>query len=116
MRNAVHPLLLLTVAAGATACADCFFSAKGRLVDCATQAPLANATVTVHVDDGIHGAHELAQTFTTDASGGFDVQTGATETCDSTVTVTFQKDGFTAASKQLVGAPKVEVTVCLDAI
>ncbi|MES1165656.1 MAG: hypothetical protein ABUR63_07865 [Verrucomicrobiota bacterium] len=96
-------------------CTDCFFRVQGHLVDCATSVPLSGATITAHVDQGMHGARTLPTTFTSDAAGLFKVTTDGTETCDVTVTVTFQKDGYTPAETQFKGAPKSDVQQCLTA-
>ena len=94
-------------------CADCFFHLQGHLVDCATNAPLSGAAITVHVDQGTHGARTLSTTFTTDASGLFKVDTDGTESCGAWVTLTFQKDGYTPADVQFQGTPKSDVQQCL---
>ena len=95
------------------ACTDCFFGVQGRLVDCTTSAPLAGATIAVHIDQGMHGPRTLPATFTSDATGRFKVTTDGTETCDASATLTFQKDGYTTAEAQFDGAPQGDVQPCL---
>lgn len=97
-------------------CSDCFFRVQGHLVDCATSAPLSGAAITAHVDQGMHGPRTLPTTFTSDVAGLFKVTTDGTETCDATVTLTFQKDGYTPAETQFKGTPKNDVQQCLTAV
>jgi hypothetical protein len=99
-----------------SSCADCFFHLQGHLVDCTTNAPLSGATISVHIDQGLHGPRTLPATFTSDAAGLFKVDTGGTEVCDATATLTFQKDGYTTAEAQFNGAPKVDVQQCLTPV
>jgi len=94
-------------------CADCFFTVEGQVVDCSTAAPVAGATISVHIDQGIHGPEDLPATFSSDAAGRFKVTTGGTETCDSSATLTFQKDGYASAQLQVKGTPKTAVQQCL---
>ena len=97
-------------------CTDCFFRVQGHLVDCATGAPLPSATITAHIDQGMHGPRALPTSFTSDAAGLFKVTTDGTETCDATATLSFQKDGYTPAEVQFKGTPKGDVQQCLTAV
>ena len=115
MRHSVTPpaiaagLLLL-----ATACTDCFLAIRGRVVDCVTMQPLPSATISMHVDAGIHGAHDWPATFTTDDAGGFRIETNGTETCDSPATLRFEKDGFMPAEVSVKGTQN-DLQVCMTA-
>jgi hypothetical protein len=58
-----------------SSCADCFFDMEGHLVECGMTTPVPGASVSVHIDDGLHGARTLATTFTSDTAGLFKVTT-----------------------------------------
>lgn len=96
--------LVAAIAATATiaSCADCFFSIRGRMVECGTATPIAGAAIVQRIDDGLHNG-PYKQTFTTDADGAFDVGNGGTEACGALVTLTFTKDGYTPLSVQFEG-------------
>jgi len=96
-----------------TSCADCFFTMKGHVVECGTTTPVPGATVSVHIDDGIHGMRTLPTTSTTDDDGVFKVTTDGTEVCSATATLTLTKDGFDPLQKPFQGAPKNDTELCL---
>jgi hypothetical protein len=114
-RPSVVGLALAVVAAGPllAACADCFFQVEGKLVDCGTMAPLSAASITVHIDQGMHSPHTLATTFTTDGGGNFHADADATEDCGAVATLMFRKDGYSPLDMQFDGTPKHPVTVCM---
>lgn len=97
-------------------CADCFFTMKGHLVECGTSTPVPGAIVSVHIDDGIHGARTLAPTFTTDGAGMFKVTTNGTEICSATATLTISKQGFLQLQQQFKGVPKTSAELCMTPI
>lgn len=99
-----------------SSCTDCFFAVRGHVVDCDTNAPLAGATISVHIDRGIHGPRTLPATFTTDAAGQFKVTTDGAESCDTSATLTYQKDGYMAVEAPIEGSPKNDVQQCLTAV
>lgn len=94
-------------------CADCFFTMNGHLVECGTATPVSGASISVHIDEGLHGARTLATTFTSDTVGVFKVTTDGTETCSATATLTISKDGFVPLQQQFRGAPKTTAELCL---
>jgi hypothetical protein len=95
------------------ACADCFFTMRGHLVECGTTMPVPEAAISVHIDEGLHGARTLTRTFTTDGAGSFKVSTDGTELCDSTATLTITKQGFDQLQKQFKGLPKTDPELCM---
>jgi len=94
-------------------CADCVFTMKGHVVECGTTTPVSGASISVHIDAGLHGARTLAMTFTSDAAGMFNVNTNGTELCDSTATLTVTKDGFMQLQQQFKGVPKMTAELCM---
>jgi hypothetical protein len=115
---ALVPRFVVAVALGCAAallasCGDCFFTMKGRLVECGTTAPVPGATISVHIDDGIHGARTLMTTFTSDDAGGFKVTTGGSEVCSATATLTITREGFMPLQQQFKGAPKATAELCM---
>lgn len=84
---------------------DCFFRVEGHVLDCATSAPLAGATISVHIDQGIHGPRTLPATFTSDAAGRFKVTTDGSETCDATATLGFRKTATRRRTYSSRGGP-----------
>ena len=94
-------------------CADCFFTMAGHLVECGTTTPVPGASVSVHIDEGLHGARTLATTFTSDDAGMFKVTTDGTEVCSATATLTITKQGFVQLQQQFKGAPKTSAELCM---
>ncbi len=102
--GAMWRIAALLLAMGAMwSCADCFFSIKGRVVECGTTTPIAQASISVRTDKGIHEG-TYPKTFATDESGDFEVTNDATEVCGAVQTLTFTKDGFAPMSTQVTGA------------
>ena len=101
---------LISVSALLTAC-DCFFDVSGHLFECGTTTPIAGATITLKVDKGFNTGLVVPNAGTTDAQGRFRV--GENESCGSTVTLTFEKDGFMPLERQFPGAPKNDVELCM---
>lgn len=112
-RRAVAGVALGCAGALLASCADCFFTMNGHLVECGTTAPVSGAAVSVHIDDGIHGARTLTTTFTSDDAGMFKVTTGGTEVCSATATLTISKDGFMQLQHQFKGAPTTSAELCM---
>ena len=104
---------LACVCALLASCADCFFTMKGHLVECGTTTPVSEASVSVHIDDGLHGARTLATTFTSDGAGMFKVTTDGTEVCSATATLTITKEGLMQLQQQFKGAPKTTAELCM---
>ena len=97
------------------ACADCFFRVQGQLLECETTTAVAGAAISVYIDKGSHGPRALSMTFTTDEAGRFKVHTDATEICDATATLTFEKEGYTPLQKVYKGSAK-GASVCLSRV
>lgn len=94
-------------------CADCFFIMRGHLVECGTTTPIPAASVSVHIDSGLHGNYEYATTFMSDDMGVFKVSTDGTEMCSATATLSIRKDGFIELDQTFKGAPKLRVELCM---
>ena len=93
---------------------DCFLSVGGHVSDCATSQPLADVTMTVHVDDGIGNTGEtLSQTAMTKADGAFGVSTD--QNCGDEVTLRFAKPGYEVLDLPIKGTPSKPLEVCLNA-
>jgi len=109
-RRALVGCLLASTSAS---CADCFFTMRGHVVECGTSAPVAGASVSVRIDEGINGPRALETTFTTDQAGMFKISTDGSEVCSATATLTITKDGFTQLQQQFRGAPNTTAELCL---
>jgi hypothetical protein len=108
--RALAGCLLVSVCAS---CADCFFTMRGHVVECGTSVPVAGASVSVRIDEGIHGPRTLGTTFTTDQAGMFKISTDGSEVCSATATLTITKDGFMQLQQQFEGAPNTTAELCL---
>jgi len=93
-------------------CTDCFFTLKGHLVECGTTTPVPGASVSVHIDEGLHGPRTLATTFTSDDAGVFTVTTEGSEVCSATATLTITRPGFMQLQRQFEGA-RTSVELCM---
>jgi hypothetical protein len=97
-------------------CADCFFEVDGKLTDCSTNAPVAGATITVRIENGLHGQRTLPATFVTDSAGAFMVHSDGTETCGTLATLMFRKDGYSPLDTQVEGGPSTHLEVCMSPV
>ena len=113
MRRQAFAAVLGCLCAVLTSCSDCFFELEGDVVECGTTTPVPGATVSVHIDNGIHGMRTLPTTFTTDDDGVFKVTTDGSEVCSATATLTLTKDGFDPLQKQFQGVPKTDAELCM---
>ena len=95
------------------ACADCFFTMRGHLVECGTSTPVPGASISVHIDERSREARTLEKTFVTDEAGTFNVSTNGTEYCSATATLTITKQGFDQLQKQFKGVPKTDPELCM---
>ena len=77
---------------------------------------MSGVTITVRIDQGLHGVRTLPATFSTDNAGLFKVNTDGTEHCSSWVTLMFRKDGYLPLDTQYQGAPKKQVEACLTPV
>jgi hypothetical protein len=114
----VAALSLVVAAAGFVlgACADCFFQVGGTVTDCSTMLPLAGATLTVRIDDGLHGARALPGTFTTDAAGTYRVPSDGTEICTATATLMFRRNGYAPLDVPIQGKRDDRVDACMKPV
>jgi hypothetical protein len=102
---------LLSAVATLTAC-DRFFTVHGRVVACVAETPLASVAITAHLDkDDFASSQELPDSYTTDADGKYDIDTG--NDTGAWVTLTFEKDGFARLDHQLKGAFDTTLDLCL---
>lgn len=105
-------LALMTIPLLLPSCADCFLDIRGRLVECGTATPIADASITVVIEQGLHNG-PFPGVFATDSAGSFRIQSKGTEHCSSWATLNFQKAGFTPLSVQYKGSPKAPVELCM---
>jgi hypothetical protein len=105
-------LALVAVLLLLSSCADCFLDIRGRLVECETSTPIAGATITIVIEQGLHDG-PLPGNFATDSTGSFKIQSHGSEHCSSWATLAFQKAGFDPLSVQFKGSPKAPAELCM---
>ena len=104
-------LALIVVAAIVAAGCDTFFTIDATVTDCTTQAPLADVTAVLHLDDGVG---EEDHTQITGADGQLHIRMN--EPAGVTATLTLTKADYQTWSHQYRGNPAGRVDICLDPI
>jgi len=102
-------LALIVVAAIVAAGCDTFFTIDATVTDCTTQAPLADVTAVLHLDDGFG---EEDQTRITGADGKLHIVINEPDSVTATLTLT--KTGYQTWSHQYRGNPDGPIDICLD--
>src|SRR5947208_15051249 len=97
--RAVGLMLLAIVGSLAPLGCECFWEAKGQLIQCGTTTPIADATISCHIDKGFQGrSGDCVPTYETVTKGHFHL--GGGEPCESWVTLNVQEPGFDALQLQ----------------
>ena len=108
----VAAILALAGFVGCPFLGDHFFRATGRVVDCNTLNPVADAEITVFVDRGDEpGPYDSGVANRTSATGQFDVHTALRP--GSWITLIFKKAGYTPLMYQFKGQPTASADLCM---
>jgi len=112
-RVALEPVLLalalIVVAAIVAAGCDTFFTIDATVTDCTAQAPLADVTAVLHLDDGFG---EEDQTRITGADGKLHIVMNEPDSVTATLSLT--KTDYQTWLRQYRGNPDGPVDICLD--